>query len=470
MLVVKRNEPLAPTRECIVVPQQVLEGLLTALHIQLGHPCSHQLKAVTKRYLYALDIDKAIERVTQACHQCAALRQTPNMREEQSSSPPPDAVGVSFAADVIKRSRQLVLVLREYVTSFTATTLLEDEQHNTLRDALIRLCVQMRPLDGPSAVKRTDPASGFKALTEDLLLKHHRITIEIGNAKNRNKNPVAERAIQEVENELLRHDPLGAPVSPVTMSVATATLNARIRSRGLSAREMWTQRDQFSNQQIPLHGQNLIVQIVQDLIVQILIVLIVLVVQQHEQRIANHLHSEKAKAPITKSRPAEHIAVGDLVYLYSDRNKTRARYRYLVVEVTGSFCNIRKFVGSQLRSTSYRVKTSDCYRVPSEVADYRPSAINDDADSSSDEAPPAQPVPSPPSPPIPSAISTPATQVVPDDNLPASGDEPSEDTHPDPVVDSPASDSNSDTSPPPHRSTRVRRRPACYDDFVLDSN
>ena len=452
MLVVKRNEPLAPTRECIVVPQQVLEGLLTALHIQLGHPSSHQLKAVTACYLYALDIDKAIDRVTQACHQRAALHQTPKMREEQSSSPPPDVVGVSFAADVIKRSRQLVLVLREYVTSFTATTLLEDERHNTLRDALIRLCVQMLSLDGPSAVIRTDPASGFKAITEDLLLKHHRITIDIGNAKNRNKTPVAERAVQEVENELLRHDPLGGPVSPVTLSVATATLNARTRSGGLSVREMWTQRDQFSNQQIPLHDHNLIV-------------------QQHEQRIANHRDSEKAKAPIAKSCPAEHIAVGDLVYLYSDRNKTRAHDRYLVVEVTSSFCNIRKFVGSQLRSTSYRVKTPDCYRVPSEVADYRQSAINDDADSSSDEAPPAKPVPSPPSPPvIPSAISTPATQEVPDGNLPASGHEPREDTHPDPVLDSPASDSNSDTSPPPRRSTRVRRRPACYDDFVLDSN
>ena len=40
-------------------------------------------------------------------------------------------------------------------------------------------------------------------ITEDFLLKHHRITIEIGNAKNRNKNPIAERVVQEVENELL---------------------------------------------------------------------------------------------------------------------------------------------------------------------------------------------------------------------------------------------------------------------------
>ena len=58
-------------------------------------------------------------------------------------------------------------MLRECVISFTATALLEDERHHTLRDAIIRLCIQMRPLDGPPAVVRTDPAPGFKALTED---------------------------------------------------------------------------------------------------------------------------------------------------------------------------------------------------------------------------------------------------------------------------------------------------------------
>ena len=108
--------------------------------------------------------------------------------------------------------------------------------------------------------------------------------------------------------------------------------------------------------QIPLHDQNIIV-------------------QQNEQCIANHNHSEKAKAPILRRRPTNHIIVGDLVYLFSDCNKTRARDLYLVVEVTGSFCNIRKFVGSQLQSTSFRVKTSPCYRVPSEVTDFQPSTV-----------------------------------------------------------------------------------------------
>ena len=305
-----------------------------------------KLKAVTKRYLYALDIDKAIDRVTQACHRCAALRQTPKACEEQSTSLPPEAVGVSFAADVIKRSRQLVLVLRECVTSFTATTLIEDERHLTLRDAIIRLCVQMRPLYGPPAIVRTDPAPGFKALTDDQLLKHHRITIDLVHAKNHNKNPMAERAVQELENELLWHDLLGGPVSHLTLAVATANLNARIRSRGLSSREMWTQRDQFSNHQIPLHDQGIIV-------------------QQNEQRIANHTHSEKAKAPISRRCPTNHIIVGDLVYLFSDCNKTRARDRYLVVEVTSSFCNIRKL--SRLSTSKHILPCEDIWLLQSPI-------------------------------------------------------------------------------------------------------
>ena len=43
LLVVKRDEPLSPSRECIIVPRKILDGLLTAIHIQLSHPSSHQI-------------------------------------------------------------------------------------------------------------------------------------------------------------------------------------------------------------------------------------------------------------------------------------------------------------------------------------------------------------------------------------------------------------------------------------------
>ena len=132
LLVVKRDKPFAPLQECIVIPRQVLDSLLTALHIRLSHPSSHQLKLVTKRYLFALDKDKGIDRVTQSCTCCSPLSHTPRARVEQSSREPPVAVGISFAADVLKRSRQLILVLRECVTSYTSTVVLEDERHQTL--------------------------------------------------------------------------------------------------------------------------------------------------------------------------------------------------------------------------------------------------------------------------------------------------------------------------------------------------
>ena len=56
--------------------------------------------------------------------------------------------------------------------------------------------------------------------------------------------------------------------------------------------------------------------------------------------------------------------VGDLVYISSDGSKTHARNRYLVVSVDGLWCHVRKFTGSQLHSTFYRVERSECYRVP----------------------------------------------------------------------------------------------------------
>lgn len=73
LLVVKKQLPFTPFQECIVVSRQILDGLLTLLHIKLNHPSCHQLKNVVSRYFYALDLEKAVELVTNTCHQCASL-------------------------------------------------------------------------------------------------------------------------------------------------------------------------------------------------------------------------------------------------------------------------------------------------------------------------------------------------------------------------------------------------------------
>ena len=140
------------------------------------------------------------------------------------------------------------------------------------------------------------PPSCLMALDNDSVYHDHIIVLGIGRVKNRNKNPAAERAVQELELELLQRDPHGGPLSPVVISVANATLNSRIRSRGLSAREMWTQRDQLSNILFPLSDYDLIS-------------------QQQSLRKANHPSSEKSKVPLAQMASIPSVAIGDLEYL-----------------------------------------------------------------------------------------------------------------------------------------------------------
>ena len=100
----------------------------------------------------------------------SSLHKFPDKLIEQSSENPPEATGLSFAADVLKRNRQLIFVVRETVTSYTAECLIDNEKHETLRDALARLIMELHPIDGPIAVVRVDPAPGFVALKDDSLL------------------------------------------------------------------------------------------------------------------------------------------------------------------------------------------------------------------------------------------------------------------------------------------------------------
>ena len=111
---------------------------------------------------------------------------------------------------------------RETVSSYTLNTLIQSEKHEDLRNALIVLCFQLCSLHDGGATVRVDPAPGFCALATDPFLLSHGITLEIGRVKNSNKNPVAERAIDELGLEPLNLSRGGGPVSDVTLALATA--------------------------------------------------------------------------------------------------------------------------------------------------------------------------------------------------------------------------------------------------------
>ena len=57
----------------------------------------------------------------------------------------------------------------------------------------------------------------------------------MGVSKNANKNPVAEQAVQEVREHILKIDPTTYAVSSLVLSLAVASVNSTFRQCGLSA-------------------------------------------------------------------------------------------------------------------------------------------------------------------------------------------------------------------------------------------
>ena len=355
----------------IVVPEDVANGLLTALHLTLQHPTAFQLKKVFSRYFFTLKLDTAIQQVSQGCHQCASIKDIPKSLIEQSTSEPPDAVGHSYSADIIKRCKQKILIIRETTTSYTLAELIPSEKASDVSAAIIRLCNILRPSKSSSIVIKLDPASGNKSMALKCTTNHHdlarnNIRIELGRSKNVNKNPISDKAIRELHREILNVKPSGGSISSNQLSEAVANLNSRLRSCGLSAFEQWTQRDQVTGDQLPFNDKNLIM-------------------QQYERRLKNHPSSEISKAGNKKPLPAPQINVGSLVYIYGDRDKTKARQRYIITDIDKDFYTLRKFTATLFSKQTYKVKPNEIYIVPDYFSGRNlPPMPSDESDSEED--------------------------------------------------------------------------------------
>lgn len=210
---------------------------------------------------------------------------------------------------------------------------------------------------------------------------------------------------------------------------------------------MWTQRDQFSNNQLPVADHELIL-------------------SQQELRQKNHIHSERAKCPSGRFPALPNLCVGDIVYLRCDLNKSKSRDRYLVAEVDPPWCNIRKFAGNQLRQTLYRVKYTDCYKVTSDYPEVliKPTNSHTDEDEQNPEDLQSDDVPHSPSlPAVPSAISSPQQHAP--------------IIAPNPAVDLPETPESNTEEPIPSdlpdrdpivtRPSRRRTLPKKFDEFVM---
>ena len=192
-------------------------------------------------------------------------------------------------------------------------------------------------------------------------------------------------------------------------------------------------------------------------------------------RLGNHPASERSKAPGCP-HPSMPVQVGNLVYITSDGSKTHVRSRYLVVSVHGLWCNVRKFTGSELGSTSYCVKLSECYRVSDLVETtsnlscrYSSNSNLEDIDKEPGhvEEEPAH-VPTPQSTPNPAPALVPSELGIPPD--PQSDITPVPESSPLPggsvsdIIDAPISESAFSSGP--RQFGRPTRRPSYLKDYV----
>ena len=144
LLIHRKPNPYGRDYELIIVPQNLAAGLISALHIRLGHPTKSQFKKLWGRYFFSIYADELIGNCTESCSLCSSLQTMPKELFEQSTSPMPTVIGSSFSADVIKREKQKILVLDNKFSSFVVAQIILNEKHDTLKQYLIQLCTPFK--------------------------------------------------------------------------------------------------------------------------------------------------------------------------------------------------------------------------------------------------------------------------------------------------------------------------------------
>ena len=348
LLVVVRTEPFLPRKELIIVPQQVVLGFMTSLHLKLNHPTKHQLLQVFSRSFFALRSDYFSSRTLENCDLCQSLKSLPKELHVQSSIDLPTTPCRSFAADLINRFRQKIYVLVDTFSLLTFADLVPSDDADTLRNIICRSVAIFRASPQTVVLVRSDNASGFKALLNDYTLSQLNIIMDYGRRHNKNKNPVVDKVIRELISELLRLNPAGGQTNTIELSQAVSQLNARIRGRGLSSWEVVTQRDAATGAALDLNDE-------------------LLSQMQKDSRVENQIASAQHKAGGGPLAAPANISVGSLVFIKDDKSKLRGRERYIVVAKDGPVCTLKKLLKSTLRNQNHTLKTTEVFPVNSNI-------------------------------------------------------------------------------------------------------
>lgn len=319
LIVIRKNIPFSTsTSEKIVVPSTLAPTILTQLHNKSNHPTKSQLMDIFSKHFFSYGISKHIDDLYSSCSFCVANQKLPKQLLQHEVTTNAKEPGSHFGADIMQREGQKILVCRDQFSSYTTTTILSNEKSETLRDGLIDLLTPIRTLN--NVIVRTDNAPGFKSLAQsDLHLKKLGITIELGNPNNPNANACVDKAIQELEIEIVKMLPHGGSLNKTTLAQATMTLNSRLRRKGaLTAHEILFSRSSETGQNLHLNDD----QLAKDQLIT--------------RSKANESHNMKIQ------HKNQTLKYGDIVHDINNTSKHKTRDTYIVTNTSKDNINVQK--------------------------------------------------------------------------------------------------------------------------------
>ena len=197
-----------------------------------------------------------------------------------------------------------------------------------------------------------DGATAFQALenesrTPDSILHKLNIKLTVGRLINKNKNPVAENAVQEVLKEILRVKSQPGPITVTELAIVLKNINSRTRYHEHTPKEALFRRNVISNEPIDVLDSNI-------------------VAQQAKHKERSSKSSRKHNAKFKQPTPPQEFSIGDLVMLRNARTKNNPRETYIVEKLPSEpneFILIRKMRNS-LRPRLYKALPDELIHAP----------------------------------------------------------------------------------------------------------
>ena len=337
LLVVEEKVPnTTQTRSRIVVPKDFVPAVIAQLHHrEANHPSAYQLDKLFNRHYFGIHVKQSISDTLDNCSLCKSNKHMKPFVTQFLPTSNPNHPGKIFNIDVMKRNYQKVMVCRDLFSSYTTTSIIKTEQAQCLLNGIIE-CVTTIRHSGPIII-RTDSAPGFNSLVKNPVLEKLLISLEITDPANKNSIATVDNAIKELEDELIKLSPHDPSVNKPLLSLATRSMNTKIRNRGLTASEILFSRDENTQTNLDIKDENL-------------------ARQQMQIKTTNNNHAINSRFKTCKE-PNKDINKGDTIALIADKDKTKSRDVFLVTDTIHDNIQINKIMKYQSENPKIQAKS-----------------------------------------------------------------------------------------------------------------